>query len=78
MESEVQRLIGIRHSNLLSVFAVRLTIPQMNAPPELVILSERWSVMTLQDLLEDCESIKEERAAVRPHRLALVIHSTVA
>ncbi|EGN94241.1 hypothetical protein SERLA73DRAFT_126224 [Serpula lacrymans var. lacrymans S7.3] len=62
LEAEIQRLTNIRHPNLLSIFAVKLTMHHTNAPPRLIVLSEQRPALTLQDVLEDCECLREERA----------------
>ncbi|KAF8625130.1 hypothetical protein AX15_005537 [Amanita polypyramis BW_CC] len=62
VEVEIQRLTAIRHPNLLSVFAVKLNLPHSSGPPQLVVLSEQAPALMLHDVLEDCESLKEERA----------------
>jgi len=63
IESEMLKLINIRHPNLLSVFAVKLMTPHSNHP-RLVILMEERPSLCLQDVLEDCDTLKEERASV--------------
>lgn len=62
VEAEIQRLTAIRHSNALSVFAVKLNLPHSSGPPQLMVLSEQAPALTLYDVLEDCESLREERA----------------
>ncbi|KAJ6607583.1 kinase-like domain-containing protein [Mycena sp. CBHHK59/15] len=63
VESEIQRLIAVRHPNLLSVFAVKLTFPHASGPPRLAVLYEAPPALNLRDVLEDCDSLKEERAS---------------
>jgi len=63
VQEEVQRLIGVRHENVIRVYAVRLTLPQSNGAPQLAILMEQKPQLTLHDLLEDCETLREERAS---------------
>ncbi|PFH46932.1 hypothetical protein AMATHDRAFT_7250 [Amanita thiersii Skay4041] len=63
VETEIQRLTSIRHPNLLSVFAVKLYLPHSSGAPRLVVLSEQAPPLTLYDVLQDCESVKEERAS---------------
>ncbi|KAG1764160.1 kinase-like domain-containing protein [Suillus placidus] len=53
----------IQHPNLLSTFAVKLNFPYSGAPPRLTILSEQRPALTLQDVLEDCERLREDRAS---------------
>ncbi|KAH7905298.1 kinase-like domain-containing protein [Hygrophoropsis aurantiaca] len=62
LEAEIERLITVRHPNLLSVFAVKLSLPHAG-PPRLSILLEQRPALTLQDVLEDCECLREERAS---------------
>nr|GAT55219.1 predicted protein [Mycena chlorophos] len=62
VEADIQKLISIAHPNLLRVYAVKLTFPHTSGPPRLVVLHEAPPALTLRDVLEDCDSIKEERA----------------
>ena len=71
METELQRLVGIRHQNLLATLAAKLTTPSANSSPRLIILMERRPSMTLYDLLEDSDGIREERATVGSFRHTL-------
>lgn len=79
LQEEIQRLTSIRHPNLLGVFAVKLvnmhpSSPNPNTPispagggsnpPQLMILTERMPGLTLQDVLDDCASLREDRASV--------------
>jgi translation initiation factor 2-alpha kinase 4 len=70
-EAEIQKLINIHHPNLLSTLAVKLNFPHSGAPPRLIILSEQRPALTLQDVLEDCERLREDRASVRCQSSAL-------
>lgn len=36
-----------------------------SSPPQLMVLTERMPGLTLQDVLEDCASLREDRASVR-------------
>ena len=65
VQEEVQRLIGIRHENVANLYAVKLTHPQSSGAPQLAVLMEQRPHFTLHDLLEDCETLREERASVR-------------
>lgn len=65
VEKEIQGLIPTRHPNLTGVFAVELTRSTPSNPPQLMVLSEQVPALTLHDVLEDCESLKEDRASVR-------------
>ncbi|KAG1849257.1 kinase-like domain-containing protein [Suillus subluteus] len=62
-EAEIQKLINIQHPNLLSTLAVKLNFPYSGAPPRMTILSEQRPALTLQDVLEDCERLREDRAS---------------
>ncbi|KAG1724557.1 kinase-like domain-containing protein [Suillus lakei] len=62
-EAEIQKLINVHHPNLLSTLAVKLNFPYSGAPPRLTILSEQRPALTLQDVLEDCERLREDRAS---------------
>ncbi|KIJ97967.1 hypothetical protein K443DRAFT_104703 [Laccaria amethystina LaAM-08-1] len=63
VEAEIQRLTTVRHQNLISVFAVKLNIPHSSGPPQLMVLSEQRPALTLHDVLQDCDSLREERAS---------------
>ncbi|KAF8695512.1 hypothetical protein AX14_001770 [Amanita brunnescens Koide BX004] len=62
VEAEIQRLTAIRHQNLVSVFTVKLNVSHSSGPPQLAVLSEQPPALSLHDLLEDCDSLREERA----------------
>ncbi|KIL60768.1 hypothetical protein M378DRAFT_906708 [Amanita muscaria Koide BX008] len=62
VEAEIQRLVAIRHPNLLSVFAVKLNLPHSSGPPQLMVLSEQAPPLTLHHVLEDTEALREDRA----------------
>jgi translation initiation factor 2-alpha kinase 4 len=63
IESEISKLVNVRHPNLLCTFAVKLFTPHSDYP-RLVILSEERPPLRLRDVLEDCDTLKEDRAAV--------------
>ncbi|KAG5641706.1 hypothetical protein DXG03_004410 [Asterophora parasitica] len=65
VESEIQRLTTVRHPNHTSVFAVKLTQPHSSGPSQLMVLSEQAPPLTLQDVLEDTQYLREDRASVR-------------
>lgn len=75
LEAEIQRLMNVHHPNLLSVLAVKLVFPHYG-PPRLTMLSEQRPALTLQDVLEDCDSLREDRASVR--RAILVLQTAVS
>jgi len=62
LEAEIRKLTKLRHANVLRVLGVKLVIPQSNAPPQLIILSEQAPPLTLYDVLQDCENLREERS----------------
>ncbi|CAK5281348.1 unnamed protein product [Mycena citricolor] len=62
VEAEVRRLITLRHPNLLRLFAVKLSFPHAGAP-KLAVLYEAPPRVTLRDLLEDCDCIREDRVS---------------
>lgn len=64
LEKEIERLTALCHPNLLSVLAVKLTTPSHSTLPRLLILTEQRPSVTLQDVLEDCDWLREERASV--------------
>ena len=61
-EEEIKELASIRHPNLVSVFAVKLNLPQSNNPAQLIVLMEQAPAITLQDVLGDSHSLREDRA----------------
>ena len=55
----------IRHDNLLSVFAVKLSSAYSECDyPRLSILLEQRPSLSLHDVLEDCDFLREDRALV--------------
>lgn len=75
VEEELKKLIKIRHDNLLSVFAAKLSSAYSeNGYPRLSILLEQRPSLSLRDVLEDCDSLREDRALVcirPPHRCSI-------
>ena len=65
LADDVRRLASVRHTHLLGVLAAKLVLPNASAAPRLYVLHERRPAVTLQDVLEDCESLREDRASVR-------------
>lgn len=63
IETDIQRLINVHHSNVLDVLAVKLIKPNSSEPPQLMILSEQPPALTLWDVLEDSECLREDRAS---------------
>lgn len=66
--------MNVHHPNLLSVLAVKLNFPHLGCP-RLAILSEQRPALTLQDVLEDCDSLREDRASVSrsTHLLSTIV-----
>ena len=66
MEAEINRLLHVSHPGLLRTLAVKLSLPHTNGAgsARLVILSEERPRLSLEDLLDDCESLRENRASV--------------
>ena len=64
VEQEIQKLSTVRHPKLITVFAVKLHIPHSNGPPQLMVLSEQLPALTLHDVLEDSEFLREDRVSV--------------
>jgi translation initiation factor 2-alpha kinase 4 len=64
VEQEIQRLSTVRHTKLLSVYAVKLHIPHSSGPPQLMVLSEQLPLLTLYDVLEDSECLRGDRVTV--------------
>jgi len=63
VQEDVQRLIGVQHGNVIRLYAVKLTLPHSSGAPQLAVLMEQRPQLTLHDLLEDCETLREERAS---------------
>src|SRR6266436_1313332 len=65
VEAEINRLSHVSHPNILRIFAVKLSLPHDGAgSARLVILSEKRPQLSLDDLLEDGENLRENRASV--------------
>jgi len=64
VEQEIKNLINIRHPKLLSIYAVKLNFPP-HGSPLLMVLMEQSPALTLHDVLEDSDSLREDRASVR-------------
>jgi translation initiation factor 2-alpha kinase 4 len=64
VEQEIQKLSTVRHPKLLTVYAVKLHIPHSSGPPQLMVLTEQLPALTLHDVLEDSEFLREDRVSV--------------
>ncbi|TFK47428.1 Serine/threonine-protein kinase [Heliocybe sulcata] len=63
LELDIQKLISVRHENLVSLYAAKLAMPHaMSESTRLAILCEQRPPVTLLDVLENCDTLKEERA----------------
>ncbi|VDB92332.1 unnamed protein product [Peniophora sp. CBMAI 1063] len=62
VETELRRLISIRHENLHRIHAVKLETP-LSGSPRLAILMDERPQLTLYDILADNNTIRVERAA---------------
>ncbi|KAI0083455.1 hypothetical protein BDY19DRAFT_998561 [Irpex rosettiformis] len=62
LETDCQQLTRLRHSNLLAVLAVKLVLAGGGGTSRLCILHEKRPAVTLKDVLEDCDFLKEVRA----------------
>ncbi|KAL1746128.1 hypothetical protein HDZ31DRAFT_81443 [Schizophyllum fasciatum] len=62
LAAEVSRLTQIRHANVLALLAVKLQVPNSNAPPRLTVLTEQAPAVALQDVLQDCAGLRDDRA----------------
>jgi len=58
-------MIKIRHDNLLTIFAVKLSSAYSEHDyPRLSVLMEQRPPLSLHDVLEDCDFLREDRALV--------------
>ncbi|KAK0506828.1 kinase-like domain-containing protein, partial [Armillaria luteobubalina] len=63
VEEEITRLKSVRHPNVVRVLAVKLKAPHSSGAPQLVILSEQSPALSLKDVLDDCDSLREDRVS---------------
>jgi len=63
VESDIRNLISTRHSKLLSIYGVKLNLPHSGGPPQLMVLMEQAPALTVHGVLQDCESLREDRAS---------------
>ena len=77
VEAEIIRLSHVSHPGLLRILAVKLSLPHGSGSgsARLVILSEERPRLSLADLLEDCENLREDRVSVRIFSLAFAVES---
>ncbi|CCM05314.1 uncharacterized protein FIBRA_07528 [Fibroporia radiculosa] len=74
LESEIQRLTTVRHPNLLAMLAVKLTTPSSSGSPHLVILTEQRPSVTLKDVLDDCDWLREGKATDYLRQILSALH----
>ncbi|TDL16229.1 Serine/threonine-protein kinase [Rickenella mellea] len=63
VQSEIQRLCGVRHENVLRVLAVSLRLPETSGPVRLSVLLEQRPSLSLRDILDNCDTVREGRAS---------------
>ncbi|KAL0961127.1 hypothetical protein HGRIS_006101 [Hohenbuehelia grisea] len=63
VEKEARRLSERRDSHLLSVLAVKFHKPHAAGATQLIILTEQRPALSLQDVLEDCQCLRDDRAS---------------
>ncbi|KAF9561509.1 other/PEK/GCN2 protein kinase [Agrocybe pediades] len=61
LAEEMKGLLRIRHPKILTTYGVKLNLPAVGHP-QLVILTEKTPSVTLHDILEECDSLREDRA----------------
>ncbi len=64
VENEIQRLVKISDKNVIRIFAVQLSLPKSSEPSRLSVLREQKPALSLQDILTDCDTLREERVSV--------------
>ena len=64
VEQEIQKLTTVQHPKLITIFVVKLYMPHSSGPPQLMVLSEQPPALTLHNVLEDGEFLREERVSV--------------
>ncbi|KAI0746241.1 Serine/threonine-protein kinase [Daedaleopsis nitida] len=75
VESELQRLTSMHHPNLLAILAAKLKTPHANAPPRLLVLTEQRPSVTLYDILQDTERVREDRATEYLSQILSALHT---
>ena len=65
VKSEIKSLISTWHPKLLSIYAVKLNLPHSSGLPQLMVLMEQAPALTMHHVLQDCESLRKDRASVR-------------
>ena len=64
IESDLNQHTKIRHPGVARVYAVKLTIHHSDHP-RLAILMEQRPSLTMRDLLDECDFLRQDRAQVR-------------
>ncbi|KAI0266451.1 kinase-like domain-containing protein [Gloeopeniophorella convolvens] len=62
VQEEIQRLMAVRHINVVGLHAVKLTLSSSSSASQLAVLMDQKPQLTLQDILEDSDTLREERA----------------
>lgn len=52
----------LSHPNLLQILAVKVAVMTPDEPLRLVVLTEQRPPVSLEDVLEDCDNLREDRA----------------
>ncbi|KAK0477848.1 kinase-like domain-containing protein [Armillaria novae-zelandiae] len=63
VEEEITRLKSVHHPNVVRVLAVKLKAPHSSGALQLVILSEQSPALSLRDVLDDCDSLRDDRVS---------------
>ena len=64
VKKEIQKLATVQHPKLITVFAVKLYMPHSTGLPQLTVLSEQLPALTLHDVLEESEVLREDWVSV--------------
>ena len=65
IENELKRLTKLAsYDHVQRVFAAQMTGTRSNQPARLVILMEKRPPLTLRDVLQECDGLREERIIV--------------
>jgi len=63
VEAEIQPVMTVWHQNLINFFAGRLNILHSSGPLQLMVLLEQGPALALHVVVQDCDSLREERAS---------------
>ena len=73
VENDIRKLIRLNAKNVIHIYAVQRSVTKSGLPVRLSILLEKAPSLTLDGLLRDCESLREERVTV-----CNTVHNTIA